>query len=351
MRDSRDGRNYGCGRRLESYRTRQALAERTVAETGRGFKSIEQTRSGLASLAEALKGQGVACLERATAEHLLGWARGLMEQLADDEIARATTSTYISAVNQTMRVLGRYDLILSAQEFCLSRGQKWTNADRSNETQDREHFRTFLLEQSSSADGELRLRFLGLYHSVGLQEGLGLRMRESALIKLADKEIRDGQIVIGRADGTKNGRKRALAVLNSPALMAARRFVIEHSDLFGKGSLFPAGMSWREYRSWSYSVIDAYRMAYPENARYRYHGNRHYYAQQRFRTLFESRTGVCLEPPSRAGLFGSDWIRDAAARCGQSRKELQVLDREIRLEISRDLGHGRIEVTNSYLGR
>lgn len=351
MSDSRDRRNYYCGRRLESYRTRQALAERTAKETGRGFKSAEQIRSGLASLAESLKGQGATCLEQATAEHMRGWAQRLMEQLSDGEIARSTTSTYVSAVNQTMRVLGRDDLVLSARDFGLSRGRKWNNTDHSNATQGREHFRAYLLEQSASAVGELKLRFVALHHSVSLQEGLGLRIRESALIKLGDKEIQDKEIIIGRADGTKNGRARSLAVMDTRAFIAARRFVIEHSNIYRRGSLVPTDMTWREYRSWAYSVIEAYRIAHPEKADYRYHGNRHYYAQQRFRTLFENRTGVGLEPPSRAGLFGPEWIRDAAAKCRLSWKEIQKLDREIRLEISRDLGHGRIAVTNSYLGR
>jgi hypothetical protein len=351
MSDSRDRRNYEAGRRLDNYKTRTVLAKRTVAETGRGSSSIEQIRSGLASLAITLKRQGITYLERATSVHMRAWAQDLKSRLADEEISRATTSSYISAVNQAMRAIGREDLLISAGDFGLSRGRKWDNREHGNTLSDQKHFRAFLADRAAEVTGKLQLRLAGLGHSVALQENLGLRLRESALLKIADKKILDGRLELHRDDGTKNGRGRMSTVADPDAVASAHRFVMAHADIYKRGSLVPAEMSWREYRAWAYDVIDAYRDAYPERVGYRYHGNRHSYAQQRFRTLFRSRTGVCLEPPCCAGLYGGDWFRDAAEKCGMSQEAIRAMDKEIRLEISADLGHSRKEITNSYLGR
>ena len=67
---------------------------------------------------------------------------------------------------------------------------------------------------------------------------------------------------------------------------------------------------------------------------HRFHGHRHFYAQARYQEL----TG-----------------RECPARGGPTSKQLtakqKAIDREAREVISREMGHGREQVTAVYLGR
>jgi hypothetical protein len=109
-------------------------------------------------------------------------------------------------------------------------------------------------------------------------------------------------------------------------------------------------MSWQEYRRWVYGTIDRFRAAtgYTE---YHAHGGRHAYAQQRFADLWMERTGVSIECPAKARVFATEWIKATAAQANLSLEVARQIDREIRLVVSEDLGHGRIEIVSSYLGK
>ncbi len=51
------------------------------------------------------------------------------------------------------------------------------------------------------------------------------------------------------------------------------------------------------------------------------------------------------------GLEKEDWMEYAREATGLSREEVKSLDLEIRLEVSNELGHARIDITNAYLGK
>lgn len=351
MSDARDRRNYGSGRRLEDYRTRLKLGERVAAAHGRGSKMTEQVCSGLASLARYFReAGGPLYLEAVRNEHMIGWAQDLRLHIDAEEISRSTASSYISAINQIVKHVGRDDLNIAAKDFGLNRGQRWDNTDRSNSAEAREAFRAFIAERAQRATGRDRIMLEGLSHAISCQESAGLRFRESCCVKLAGKDLSNGTLELnGREDRTKNARNRVTALLEPVSMETARRFITDHRKVYSRGSLIPTDMSWRQYRRWAYEHVDSFKAT--TGIEYRLHGNRHAFAQERFACLWEERTGVRLDPPCKTWLHQDAWMRNAAERTGLSWEQTRSLDHEIRLAVSSDLGHGRLDVACVYLGR
>jgi hypothetical protein len=350
MADSRDSRNYGHGRRLIDHKTRVSLGEQTARANGRGSKSIEQSASGLGKFAVFLRAEyQIQNLERVTPAIMAEWLEDLREQLRDGDLSRSTTSSYLGAVNQVMRCIGREDLVLAADKV-LARGPKYLNRDRANSPESQAAFQAWLQGEASRADSRERMMLQGYAYSDRLQPAVGLRLRESCLVKLPGKDPDSTLLPLGKFDGTKNSRDRLAAVLDQFAVREAREFVIANRDIYRRGSLVPHDMSWREYRRWVYGTIDRFRVAtgYTE---YHAHGGRHAYAQQRFADLWMERTGVSIECPVQARIFGAEWIQDTAAKANLSLPAVLQLDREIRHAVSEDLGHGRIEIVSAYLGK
>jgi site-specific recombinase XerD len=355
MSDSRDRRNYSAGRRLADYKTRMLLGERVADAHGRGSKTAEQVCSGLASLARYLQDNGGPNhIEAVTTTHIGGWVRDLRGDVEIEELSRSTTSSYVSAVNQLMNHLGRENLLISGQmakDAGINRGPRWDNQDKSNSAEAQSAFRLFLVKQTAKSEFRERIMLEGLVHSIsGLQESAGLRFRESVCLKIAKKDLSGAALWLdGKGDRTKNSRDRMATMLGSEAVAAAQRHVLEHPEIYTRGSLIPGDMNYRQYRRWAYDKIDAFKKA--TSAEYRMHGNRHAYAQARFADLWEQRTGIRIESPVRAGIFGGEWIRNASGRTGLSPHETLREDHEIRLILSEDLGHSRIDATYPYVGR
>ena len=169
-------------------------------------------------------------------------------------------------------------------------------------------------ELDSISDVRIRL-------SVELQQEFGLRKEEC--LKFAPGYADQGTFLQLKGSWTKGGRAREIPIVSS-----AQRDLLNRVSLkAGKGSMIPAESS---YASWNrhYDAVAA------KSGFSNLHGLRHGYAQRRYQAL----TG---------------WLSPFAG--GPSRKELKQDQRErdtsARLQVSRELGHNRLEITNVYLGR
>jgi hypothetical protein len=100
----------------------------------------------------------------------------------------------------------------------------------------------------------------------------------------------------------------------------------EAKALAGKGSMIPPQLSY-------VSQVNRYKAACIRMGLNQAHGLRHAYAQQRYLELSGQ---LC---PAAGGVL----------RCEMSTPQREQ-DNQIRLQISAELGHGRIGVTSSYLG-
>lgn len=157
--------------------------------------------------------------------------------------------------------------------------------------------------------------------SVLLQVAFGLR-REEAMKLQPQAAIRADQISL-QASWTKGGRARTV-----PVTTLEQRQVLEHIIRLvpGGGSLIPAHLSYVEQlKRFEYQTLKA--------GLRNTHGFRHAYAQQRYAVL----TG---QPCPLAG--GKRWAdMDGTERAA---------DRAARHHISAELGHGRLKITDTYLG-
>lgn len=157
--------------------------------------------------------------------------------------------------------------------------------------------------------------------SLKLQAAFGLRREES--IKIRPAWADQGEVLALQASWTKGGREREIPIRNDQQ----RKLLAEAKALAGRGSLIPQAMT---YVQQLHRFKTQCRQAGIEHV----HGHRHQYAQTRYQEL----TG---------------WR--CPAQGGPHSKELtpaqKALDRQARLTISAELGHGREQITAIYLWR
>ena len=153
-----------------------------------------------------------------------------------------------------------------------------------------------------------------------LQMAFGLRLEES--LKFRPAQADHGDHIAMQSSWCKGGRYREV-----PLTHPRQRALLEEArKLCGDGSLVPAGEKYIDYRkhfefaTWGAQIRNM-------------HGHRHWYAQWRYKVL----TG---RPCPAAG--GLTYERLSRADRGA--------DYRARMQISAELGHGRLSVTDTYLG-
>ena len=153
-----------------------------------------------------------------------------------------------------------------------------------------------------------------------LQAAFGLRREEA--IKLSPSHADRGDRLLVKASTAKGGRPREVPVRTD----AQRRLLDEARLLAGGGALIPPGRNYAEQRKVYEDQTRAAGLG-------RSHGLRHAYALDRYE-----------------GLTG--WKAPAAG--GPARGDLtdrqRGIDSAARLRISRELGHGRLEIVRRYCG-
>ncbi|MCI5076855.1 phage integrase N-terminal domain-containing protein [Oricola sp.] len=154
-----------------------------------------------------------------------------------------------------------------------------------------------------------------------LQASFGLR-REEAMKFRPDVALRNDHIAL-KASWTKGGRPRTIPITTD----MQRRVLQRVSRVAKGGSLIPANLTYAEQlKRYEYQTLNA--------GMRNTHGFRHAYAQHRYEAL----TGM------QCPLNGGKRWQEMTAQERQA-------DRAARRQISGELGHGRLEVTDTYLGR
>lgn len=157
--------------------------------------------------------------------------------------------------------------------------------------------------------------------SLKLQAAFGLRREEAIKFRVAFAD-RGNRLVL-KPSWTKGGRYREIPIVHE----RQREILQEVRALVGDRALIPDGMSYKDQ-------LQRYKHQVLRSGLGRGHGLRHGYAQWRYRTL----TG-----------------HPCPARGGPSARQLDAVgrerDRAARELIAEELGHGRIDVTDAYLGR
>jgi hypothetical protein len=157
--------------------------------------------------------------------------------------------------------------------------------------------------------------------SLELQQAFGLRREES--IKFIPSYADQGDHLVLKRSWTKGGKARTL-----PIRTRNQREVLDRARrLAGKGSLIPSSRNYvQQLRIYEGNTLRA--------SLSKMHGLRHAYAQRRYEELTGWRAPAAGGPSSKS-----------------LTQEQREQDREVRLIISRELGHEREQVTAVYLGR
>jgi hypothetical protein len=158
--------------------------------------------------------------------------------------------------------------------------------------------------------------------SLRLQGAFGLRREES--IKIVPSWADRGGSLMLKDSWTKGGREREI-----PVRTLEQRQLLDEAKALAKGKslVAPGYTTYRDY-------LQHFRAECARVGIHAFHGHRHYYAQERYKEL----TG--WECPARAGPTSK-----------QLTPKQKALDREARDVISREMGHGREQITAVYLGR
>ena len=157
--------------------------------------------------------------------------------------------------------------------------------------------------------------------SLQLAQAFGLRMEES--LKIRPRQADGGNVLELQGSWTKGGRPREVSITHE-----AQRDALDFAKrVAGEGSLIPTKHSYRSY-------VSAFRAQLQRAGIDGMHALRHRFAQELYRHM----TG--WDCPARAG----PKVRELSG-------EQRSIDRRVRLEISLELGHNRIDITSRYLGR
>lgn len=345
-RSGREGRNFGYGSKLNTFAIR-SLTKDTRAQLGHSSAYEKKCISALRDYARYLQDKcGLRDMAAATKEQYESYANYLKEQLENNDKSASTTSTYVSCINQVFATHGREEMRLNASEYGISRGNRIPNEDRAMPADVYKDVQARLQERYEETGVR---RYASLSHSVALMNHYGLRFEEATTLKIGDKDLTGDTLALTKGDGMKNGRERVIKPRdNIDAARAAQDFVRAKPE-FWRESLVPGELKYDAYQRWAYKTMDKIctELGYDRS----FHSVRHGYAQERYSQEWASRTGVALQSPVQIGKFGADWRAYAAAKTGLSLKEVISLDKQCRLAVSSDLGHGRVSVTSQYLGR
>ncbi|BFN25340.1 integrase [Pseudomonas sp. SCT] len=300
-------RNLGLGSRDISKVGKFALGNGDLS-----FSSVATVVDRWKPFANYMVEKNIKDLKYLCREDVVAYGLRLSERVDSDEISVSYAQNLVSAVNTVllMATFGEWRAV-SPTKDCL--------------IPNRSHIRT------SPPDGLCRDEFYRALGKLGneLAEGkavavlareFGLRTKEAALLDIRralEEANRSGYVNITR--GTKGGRKRKVPISLSTQTQALE-FCL--TILGSRKVLIPVDINWEKFRG---NQIRQTREALQQYGISRLHELRAAYACERYEQL----SG---EP--------------APVLCGKD----TPLGHMARIKIALELGHGRIDVTSSYLG-
>lgn len=293
--------NYGLKTRDISKAGTFAL-NRGVSETAIGFQSAKTISTRWQQFAAYAKAQGFKKLEHIGPDLAHQYGRDLAERVDAGELAPSTAQNLMSAVNTTMNLASRGDWapVYAVRDCDISQR---SHVRETLPQLDREPVHQAAVELRS-ADNERGAAVLELARD------LGLRAREASLLD-ARRAVGQAQISnqITITDGTKGGRPRELPI-NERQLATLQRAADVQADA---RAVMPPDQN---YAQWQNSGLRDARNVLQDHGIQRIHDLRAAFAFDRY----------------------------------QAYRNDGVSDRDARLAVSAELGHGRIDILASYIG-
>lgn len=307
--------NYGLGNKDMARAGRNALLRDKSMQS---FSSLDTLSRRWGRFCEWAKGQGIKRMEKIGRDDVIRYGVELAGKVRAGGMEESTAQNYVSAVNRVLGIARGDEALAVSPTLDCGIGKRTGIATASKAVSAAEHQKLLkTLPERLGAIFELQRQF-------------GMRFKESALfdaLKAFKTALSDG--VIRLDAGTKGGRPRTV-----PVLRAEQRESLARAAAIQDGrSMVPKGARY----------VDFQRACYREFSNW--HGERHAYAQARYEAL------VGAPCPVVAGIRrGKAHHAFLAERLGLSVRQAMTLDRESRKIIAEELGHGRIGITNAYLG-
>lgn len=317
----RGGRNFGFGRQLR-YAGPQALKDlfgdghfATVKAHGDRWQAFVQwCRSD--------EGPGLNDARQIDREILMRYATHMRELVDQGNVGIATAQNRLSSVNRTMAAL-RGDQHVKIPSPSKALGLQRSGV-RSKAPQGQDRVRIELIAQALSKRQQSRVSAIVL-----LARETGMRLREAILADLPRLQREAQQLgKINIQDGTKGGRSGASAprwVAVTDQVLDALNTATEASPTGSRNLLAPN----ESYKDFIQTVVRPARDLLHEHGLKGFHELRAAYACERYEQL----TGF-----------------DAPVNGGRVHREDRELDQHARQQISRELGHNRMDVVSAYIG-
>ena len=313
--------NYNLGSRNIVMAAKNALTR-----AGKSFSSvatISQRFSHFASFAKETA--GIKIMEQISRENVLSYAKALAEKVEAGQLSATTVQNYLSAVNVILS-LARGDSALRVKPVSEAGFPSRSGIAKIN--------KSVSLEAHNSAINKAT-EIISIM--LELQRNLGLRFEESA--KIDAKKVLSGyglgKKFVTITDGTKGGRIRQVPIFSYSQIQALQR-AASYQEKHHQRSMIPKAKSYKDFRNDAYNQI--------RNLGKNFHGERHAYAQERYKQLMGFNAPVVEGTTSLANL------KFEAFRLGVPVSLLKEKDYLVRLQISAELGHSRVSITRSYLG-
>ena len=317
----RDGRNFGYGRQL-SYAGPQALKDMFGGGHYGTVKAHSDRWQAFVRWCRSEDGPGFNDARQIDRQTLLDYAGYLRQQVEQGELAIATAQNRLSSVNRTMAAL-RGDQYVKVSSPSKALGlQRTTVRTAAPQGQDREQVKRIV-----EALCEYQLPRAAAI--VQLARATGMRLREAILAdlpRLKHEAEQYGKINI--QDGTKGGRSGASAprwIREDDHIRDALRFAEKVSPDDSRNLLAPN----ERYLDFLQGIVGPARDILHKNNLKGFHELRAAYACERYEQITHH------PAPINGG------------HCYQLNRHL---DQEARVQISYELGHGRIGVVSAYIG-
>lgn len=317
----RDGRNFGYGRQL-SYAGPQALKDLFGGGHYGTVKAHGDRWQAFVRWCRSEDGPGFNDARQIDRQTLLDYAGYLRHQVEQGELAIATAQNRLSSVNRTIAAL-RGDQYVKVPSPSKSLGMRRTSVRRSvPQGQDREQVKRIvevLCENQQPRAAAI----------AQLARVTGMRLREAILADLPRLKREAKQFgKINIQDGTKGGRSGASAprwITVDNHIVDALKFA-EQVLLDGSCNLLAPNESYLDFVQ---GIVRPARDIIHKHDLKGFHELRAAYACERYEKITH------YPAPINGG------------HCYQLDRRL---DQEARVQISYELGHGRIDVVSAYIG-
>jgi hypothetical protein len=309
-------RNFNLGTRNMSGAAQIALGR--SAENGLiGETTVADIAGRFTQFVDFAKAHGVGRLERITGDLVLKYGKGLAGRVDSAELKPGTAQNLVSAVNAVMVIVTSGDWKTVGPVADCGISQRSAIRLDIPPGLDREVFAKTIAE----------LHDRGLERQVAIAElarELGLRSKEGALLdaqKAFSEATKVGVVTISL--GTKGGLDRIVSITSEKQLATLEKAANVQGN---HRSIMPPDKNWKEWRNGELRVG---REIVQEISGGGYHDLRAAYACERYHELTGHRS-----PVENGGKMAAE----------------RGTDREARMQIAQELGHGRIDVVSEYIG-